>query len=83
MNVRSLLLILTLCSFSISAFSQSPVIEAKPSGGKYTLSLNPEPPPPVRTAGASAEPEWMYFWEFGDGHYSEEKKPLSWICQNG
>ena len=83
MNVRSLLLLFTLGLLSLSAYAQSPEIEAKASGSKYILSLNPEPPPPVRTVGASGEPEWQYFWEFGDGHYSEEKNPSHGFTKTG
>ena len=87
MNVRSVLLILLIANFALSGLSQStssqPKIEAKRSGSKYTLSLNPEPPPPVKTVGASSEPEWLYFWEFGDGHYSEEKNPSHGFTKTG
>ncbi|MCB0840751.1 MAG: PKD domain-containing protein, partial [Bacteroidetes bacterium] len=45
------------------------------AGNGYRFSLNPAPKPPIRPAGGKETPKWLYFWEFGDGHYSEEVSP--------
>ena len=89
MYVRSLLLFVATVLTTASSFAQpinlkKPKIKAEASGNSFILSLDPEPPPPIKPVGSGrSEPEWLYFWEFGDGHYSEEKNPLHAFTQKG
>ncbi|MEZ4826344.1 MAG: PKD domain-containing protein [Bacteroidia bacterium] len=59
------------------------IITAEKTGNTYRFSLNPKPAPPIRPQGSTTAPRWLYFWEFGDGHYSEDETPVHTFSQAG
>jgi len=65
--------IVLICLCSMPTYGQrapSPTIDYKDHRFSVKgLSL------PTPAAGSSKPPEWTYFWEFGDGHYSSEPNP--------
>ena len=81
--MKKLLLILLLFSLSLPLSAQkntindtitrTATIEYKHNGDR--VEFNPATPPLNQIAGAPTA-FYNHFWEFGDGEYSKEKKPI-------
>ncbi|MEZ4774597.1 MAG: PKD domain-containing protein [Bacteroidia bacterium] len=63
--------------------AQTTPMKVEPSGSGYRFSLDPKPVPPLKPVGGTVQPKWLYFWEFGDGHYSEEESPIHIFSRPG
>lgn len=63
--------------------AQTSLIKAESVGSGYRFSLDPKPVAPLKPVGGTTQPKWLYFWEFGDGHYSEEEFPVHIFSKTG
>lgn len=79
--IRLFITFLCLSAFFHQLSAQN--IQSTPAGSGYSFRLAPYPAPPLKPVGGTVEPKWMYFWEFGDGHYSEEVAPRHTFAKTG
>ncbi|MDX2246978.1 MAG: PKD domain-containing protein [Bacteroidia bacterium] len=84
MVLYRIILLAFFCWGSASLLKAQTIAAEKVAGGSgYRFSLTPKPQPPLKPVGGTTAPKWLYFWEFGDGHYSEEEFPVHTFSRAG